>query len=289
MNRLTAHPRKSKAGFTLIELLVVIAIIGILAALLLPSLPAVKRRAQGTQCLSNLRQMQLAWHLYADDHNGTLVPNCNGTKAGDAGQTPEMPSWVAGYLMVVGTPDNTDAGLLVGPEFAKFGSLGGYAKSAGVYHCPSDKSTDKKSGVSRVRSIVMNGWISPGKNGTVSKGYWKQPFEKYEKLSDFVRLQPQDAFVFLDEQPDSINDGWLKVATKGYAPLKPEEWQFTDLPARYHNHASSFTFADGHAEHHKWRDASTLTMYYTNSTTKAPNNKDVLWLMEHATKPLAQN
>ncbi len=276
---------RHKRAFTLIELLVAIAIIGILTALLLPALSKAKLRAQGTQCLSNLKQMQLAWQLYADDHAGNLVPNSNGTKAGDAGQTAEMPSWVAGYLVVGSSPDNVDTGLLVGPEFAKFGSLGGYAKSAGVYKCPSDKSTDQQTGLLRVRSIAMNGWMSPGRNGTVSKGYWKQPFEKYVRVSDFIRLSPADAFVFVDEQPDSINDGWFKVATKGYAPLNPEDWQFTDLPARYHNNASSFTFADGHAEHHKWRDPRTLTMFYTNSTTKAPNNKDALWLMEHATKP----
>jgi hypothetical protein len=79
--------------------------------------------------------------------------------------------------------------------------------------------------------IAMNGWMSPGKNGSVSKGYWKQPFEKYVRLGDFVRLSPAEAFVFLDEQPDSINDGWFKVATKGYSPLKPEDWPFPDLPA----------------------------------------------------------
>jgi prepilin-type processing-associated H-X9-DG protein len=133
--------------------------------------------------------------------------------------------------------------------------------------------------------MAMTGWMSLDKKGTVSKGYWKQPFEKYVQISDFVRLSPVEAFVFVDEQPDSINDGWFKVATAGYSPLKPADWKITDLPARYHNHASSFTFADGHAEHHKWRDPQTLTMVYTNSSTKAPDNKDALGLMEHATKP----
>jgi prepilin-type N-terminal cleavage/methylation domain-containing protein len=65
--------RKAGAAFTLIELLVVIAIIAILAAMLLPALAAAKQRAQRTECLNNLKQLNLAYRMYQDDFNGAGI------------------------------------------------------------------------------------------------------------------------------------------------------------------------------------------------------------------------
>ena len=81
-----------RAAFTLIELLVVIAIIAILAAMLLPALSRAKMRAQTTQCLNNIKQLQICWHLYACDNAGNLVPN----KAQTPIATTQPDSWIAG-------------------------------------------------------------------------------------------------------------------------------------------------------------------------------------------------
>ena len=126
--RLTV-PHRRPAAFTLIELLVVIAIIAILAGLLLPALARAKEKAQGIACLSNLKQLQLAHHLYADDHAGTLVPNLEG--GADSG-------WVKGWLDYTASPDNTNVLYLTDPQHARLAPYS--VRTAGIYKCPSDRS-----------------------------------------------------------------------------------------------------------------------------------------------------
>jgi prepilin-type N-terminal cleavage/methylation domain-containing protein/prepilin-type processing-associated H-X9-DG protein len=283
MKCLDSHSQSgNQRAFTLIELLVVIAIIAILAAMLLPALSKAKVKAQGISCLNNMKQMQLAWYMYADDNEQRLAVNTS-TGGGAPGESAANLSWVAGVLRTFSTPDNVNTEKLIGKQYQSFGSIGGYSKSAKVYHCPGDNSADPTLGL-RVRSVSMNGWIGPGPAAGPSAGALNNA-----SFKSFIKLSPVDAIVFLDERPDSINDGWFSIQTGYYGGANPALWNaglanINDLPAIYHNKASAFSFADGHAEIHKWRDPKTLQLTFQNAQS-TPNNQDAVWLTTHGTVP----
>jgi prepilin-type N-terminal cleavage/methylation domain-containing protein/prepilin-type processing-associated H-X9-DG protein len=282
-----------KQGFTLIELLVVIAIISILAAMLLPALSKAKIRAQGISCLSNMKQLQLSSILYGSDNAellpGNLVLSQGGFFPGAANPGGVLPSWV-GNSMGFNDDGSGDAqpgcstninflgvnGDSVKPTPANgfgggtlIGSIGGFAKAAGVYKCPADKTIDKFYQVPRCRSASANMYVGAYRaNYQIGSFGYDTQYKAYYKFTDFVGgLSTSQCFQFLDENPMSINDGYFEFIASGAAP--------NDRPAVNHGNSSSFSFVDGHCELHKWFDAFL--------TINGNGPVDLHWLAGHGT------
>ena len=263
-------------GFTLIELLVVIAIIAILAGMLLPALSKAKTKAQGITCMNNQRQLTLAWTLYAHDFADNLVWN---------DLTADGSGWVRGVLDYSGSnPHNTNAAGLLDPKYAM---LAPYTQSAGIYKCPADRSYVVIGGrrFSRVRSLSLSQAMN-------SRDDWmsyltKKKYTVFHKLSDLNAMGHSKAFVFIDEHPDGINFGDVAVAMNDGLPRAGI--YIIDYPASTHNGSGGMSFADGHAEVHKWLDARTKLPWKNASmalVVASPNNNDMVWLSERTSIPL---
>ena len=215
--RLLAARSQPRAGFTLIELLVVMVIIALLAALLLPALSMAKFRAQGIECMSNHRQLCLAWRMYSDDHRDDLLyASEDPTNAATFGY-----AWITGTLNFnPANQSNWDPSLTVerSPMWIYCGN------SLRIWKCPADTSFVVVNGQQkrRVRSMSMNvflgGWGgNPYYFGT---GYGWSNYKMYLRQSQLAYPGPSRIFVFLDMRQDSIDMGNFGTDMSGW-PINP--------------------------------------------------------------------
>jgi prepilin-type processing-associated H-X9-DG protein len=203
----------------------------------LPALSKAKGKANTTSCLNNLKQLTLAWTMYAGDNSEKLVNNYTRGNS-ECGSE----AWVrSGSLPGVGTW--TGQAQLDPNDYAvRYGTLFPYNDSTDIYRCPSDKSTVAGSGDPRSRSYSMStgmNWKNEGSPGgaTVSK------------TTAITRPGPTQAAVFLDEKEDSIDNNALGIY--GMTSTQVGYW---NVPASRHSDGCVLSFADGHAEYWKWQD-----------------------------------
>ena len=249
------------------ELLVVIAIIAVLAAILLPSLQHGKARAKGVACISNLKQLQLCWELYADDHDGRVPPNNSVVAIPTSGAAlATSASWCAGSPRHDLTPTNIQRGLLYP-----------YNRSPAIYHCPAAESTvedaqGKLLPQPRTRSYNMSQSINSFPDyDHVMRDY----IPSFRKVTQIRNPNPESCLVFIDEHADTMYDALFGMPTDHYDGSRT----WWDLPANRHNQGANLSFADGHVERWRWKVPKTFRMWVQS----VPDEEMPDWLRVKAT------
>ncbi len=219
--------KRGRTGFTLIELLVVIAIIAILAAMLLPALSRAKATAQAAGCASNIKQLVVAWTMYADENTGLLVNNSS-----TADTRTYRQSWVNNIQDWDSSEENIDRAYILSGKLASY-----VANNVGVYKCPSDRSVAKNG--PRLRSISLNAMMG---DPLINPNRFNPDWTQFLKIVQVPH--PANFYTFIEEHPDTINDGYFMNTWN--------EVKWGNLPASYHNGSANIAWADGHVERHRW-------------------------------------
>lgn len=248
-------------AFTLIELLTVIAILGLLAGLVFAALSTAQGRAHQIACVSNLKQFAVALQLYANDHDDRLPPNADGRE--EALGT----KWVEGWLGLPG-PDCTNT------LFLRRSVIGPYLTEVRVWRCPSAEPVTV-AGITqaRVRTVALNCFMGSPVTSPAAR--------TYIRLADVTQPTPSQAITFVEERVETINDGSFALQWD-FDPSLPRQWVLRDKPGVLHRNGATLTFADGHAEEHRWKDNRTIAPPRNDALMSG--NADVLWMQNHSTR-----
>ena len=273
-------------GFTLLELLVVVALLVLWLTMLVPGFARTASSGRSTQCLNNHRQLAAAWAMYAADNADKLIYNTGVQETAVEIANGTYRNWANNNMDWTASTLNTNLGLL------RVGLFPPYLNSnTAVYKCPSDNYVSPPQAAlgwtTRARSISMNAYMGP-----YSINIWREGNVFFAKHRQFLRSgsipKPASLFLFVDDHPDSINDGYF---LNDADPATLNYWG--DLPGSLHNGGCSFSFPDGHADIVLWHSSVTrlpvlCAVGFPEFPFSAANagRLDRDWITSHTTVPL---
>ena len=232
MGRKFSCQRAGQWGFTLIELLVVIAIIAILMAILMPALNRAKEQGKRAACLSNVKQLTLAWNMYADENDDKIVNGAAGFSDTVTawGEHEDERAWIEVDNFSVDVPWETKM------DQIRNGALYPYLKNVNIYRCPTGK---RGEAITYSIAFSMNAVNHP----------WSQGVQgAHVKRRNEIKPNAAARFVFIDEG---------SMTSDAFAVYYHQEQWFDSPPVR-HGDGTNLSFADGHAEYWKWKGTDTI-------------------------------
>lgn len=278
--------------------MVIIVMLSSLVVVCIPALGRSGMNSKGLRCLNNVRQLANAWRMYADDSRDRIVYAGTDGRFGSSVPVNNNPNdqnnyaWSGAHMDYQGGAINR-GNWDINYDLNKRPLWSYVGRDASAYKCPEDQSAvPNTSGtmVPRILSMSMNLYMG-GFVGTDGGWPFAAPYRVFLKTTDLTSITPAKAFVFADQRPDVINWSNFMVDMTGYSPRNPSQYSFWEIPGMFHDGGAAFSFADGHGELHRWQDARTMppfpvpTIVTGPVTGSSPNNPDVAWLQDHATRP----
>ena len=267
------HEIYRRDGFTLIELLVVITVIALLMAILIPVLNRARELGQRAVCLGNLKQLTLAWILYADDHDGRLVSGRARRDLTDGSRI--LKSWMGEAFF----QPTKRADVLEHPQK---GALWPYIGNIDVYGCPRHQGRQPR----YPREITVATYTTVASanagfgfiEGTTTGGRNKWlviPGKRVGKtvlhltrMTDIVSPSAAQRAVFADVGI-TFHDSFAVEY------LNPKYWSQARLAS--HAKGTTLSMADGHAEYWRWRGRETVDPKIYLPGDNAPVTEDGLY------------